>query len=379
MTTTTIEARRVIAERMEEAARTFLDALSTEQRAQATLDFEDETERTLWSYTPGVRKGLPLRGMDGEQERIAHRLVGTGLSRGGYVTASTIIGLENTLDGMDGWRDRSGPSSFLRDPGLYYLAVFGEPGAARWGWRIGGHHLCLHYTIVDGSLVSPTPTFFGAHPAEAPFVGTQVLRPLAGEEDLARELLRAFDDGQRAIAVVAPVAPQDITQSNRAHVEEGAFPRSMWDIFPYELPAEELGPRREREEQRIRDSGLLPEHLEAVRYTAGTPKGLAGAAMTGAQREILGALVHQYVGRMPDELAELELERFTPAMIEALHFVWAGGAEFGQPHYYRVQGPRFLIEFDKVQNDARHIHSVWRDPEGDWGFDVLGQHYAQHH
>ena len=157
------------AERMTEAATDFLEALDDDQRALAMLPFDDEAERQTWHYTPIERCGLTLNEMRPQQRRLAMRLMGSGLSMGGFVTASTIIGLEATLEGLDGWPSRAyaetRPSVPFRDPGMYYAAVFGEPGGeAAWGWRIGGHHVALQYTIAGGHIVSPTPTFFGAHP-----------------------------------------------------------------------------------------------------------------------------------------------------------------------------------------------------------------------
>lgn len=156
--------------RMTEAATDFLESLDADHRARATLSFDDEAERQTWHYTPIERAGLTLGEMAPQQRRLAMRLMGAGLSSGGFVTASTIIGLEATLEGQDGWPERpyaaTRPDVPFRDPGMYFVAVFGEPGgAAPWGWRIGGHHVALQYTIAEGRIVSPTPTFFGAHPA----------------------------------------------------------------------------------------------------------------------------------------------------------------------------------------------------------------------
>jgi hypothetical protein len=354
---------------MSEAAEAFLASLSAEQLATATFDFTNEDERRHFDYTPAVRRGLPLVEMSPPQQRLAHRLVATGLSRGGYATASTIMGLENILDLLEGWQGWveypgfEGRPSRGRDPSVYFVSIFGEPSKREpWGWRFEGHHVSLHYTIAAGRIVAPTPTFFGSNPAEAPLGGSTTLRPLAGEEDLGRELVSMLDEEQRARAVLSPVAPWDIVQSNRPRVEEGALPLAG-------------GRGMARLRERL---GLTEEHLEPLRYTA-TPKGLAGAAMTVDQREVLGELVRQYIGRMPDEIAEVEATRLTGTALEALHFAWAGAFERRQPHYYRLQGPRFLVEYDNTQDGANHIHSVWRDPVGDFGADVLTQHYAAAH
>jgi hypothetical protein len=261
---------------------------------------------------------------------------------------------------------------------MYFVSVFGEPGAQRWGWRAGGHHVCLHYTILDGRLTSPTPTFFGSNPTEVSFVGPGVLRPLAGEEDLARELLHALDAEQRSTAVISEAAPRDIVQSNRPYVEEGALPYELWQTFPGTLTDEQIASRHAADVREREKLGFTDVHFDLIRYSS-SPKGLPAARMTPVQRDVLRALIHQYVGRMPDEYAEVEAAKFAGDNLEAVYFAWAGGAERKQPHYYRLQAPRFLVEYDNTQNNVDHIHSVWRDPEGDFGRDVLAEHYANHH
>lgn len=348
-------------EQMAEAASDWLASLSTDQRLKATYDFPANEQRTLWYFFPTEQGGLPLAEMDPIQQRLAHRLIASGLSLPGYVTAATIIGLENVLDRFESWQmaypNRAQPNRG-RDPQLYFVTVFGEPGDKSWGWRVGGHHLNLHYTIVDGRLASPTPLFFGSNPAEAPLVGPGVLRPLAGEEDLGRELLHALDSGQLAVAVLAPAAPTDIVQRNRPFVEPGVPPRGLRSIGEPDASTE--------------------RYLEVLRYEH-TPKGLPATRMTAAQREVLTALIRQYIDRLPEAIADLYAARVTGPVLDGMHFAWAGGRERRQPHYYRIQGPRLLIEYDNTQNDANHIHAVWRDPEGDFGADLLGLHYRHAH
>jgi hypothetical protein len=309
-------------DRMAEAAADWLASLEPAQRDKAGYPFPATGERTRWYYTPNEQGGLPLAEMDPIQQRLAHRLVASGLSEGGYAAAATIMGLENVLDAKEGWRrqytGRASPNRG-RDPQLYFVSVFGDPGAGSWGWRVGGHHLALNYTLREGGGVSPSPLFLGANPALTRLVGPGVLRPLAAEEDLGRELLGSLAPDQLATAMLSPEAPGDIVQTNR--------------------PAVAVGP----------------------------PAGLAAAGMLPQQQELLRALLHQYLGRLPGPVAALEAERSTGERLEAIHFGWAGGSEPGQPHYYRLQGPRLLIEYDNVQNGANHVHSVWRDPAGDFG------------
>lgn len=378
---------QAVAGRMTEAAEAFVASLQPGQRDRAVLAFE-ESERRRWFYTPTEQGGLTLVEMSADQQRAAHRLVATGVSLPGYATISAIMGIENTLDayenwGVDaGWMARyPGRTSHARgrDPMMYFLSVFGDPsGSGPWGWRYGGHHVSLNYTIVNGDIASPCPMFFGANPADSQLVGADLLRPLAGTEDLGRDLLRALDDSQRATAIISPVAPLDIMQSNRPVIEDDVVSRDNSQIFGFDMPAEVAAMQRERNERRRAAMGGPDSALESLRFTR-TPKGLAAAAMTAGQKALLTALLRQYLDRMPGPLAERELAKLTGATFDAIHFAWAGRANRREPHYYRLQGPRFLVEYDNVQNDSNHIHSVWRDPDSDFGADLLAQHYAGAH
>ena len=367
------------ADRMRDLAVRFLASLSPAQREKAAVPFDDETERRIFHYTPIERRGLPLIEMTHFQEQFALEFIASGLSRTGYYTVTTLLGLENALSEQDDWRDRpyagrDGPGRF-RDPQLYFVTVFGDPEGARpWAWRFGGHHISIHYCIVDGSMVRPTPTFLGSHPAFLDLGGGNVLRPLAPVEDVARELVRSLSASQATAAVISPVAPPDIVLSNRPFVEEGATPYPLWRLME-ESPS---GPRRERWERFLEQLGYRAEHEEAARYTS-KPKGLAAERLTAAQRDLMRRLLRLYAERLPEPLAASESRKFEGRALEAVHFAWAGSYEPGEPHYYRLQGPRLLVEYDNTQNDVNHIHSIWRDPEGDFGADLLARHYAEAH
>lgn len=367
------------ATRMADAARAWLDSLDDAQRAAAALPWPSDTERHRWYYTPTDHGGLPLAQMRAAQQQLAMRLVATGLSRPGYVTVSTIIGLENTLDELEGWRVDWGRERG-RDPQLYWLRVFGDPGAdGPWSWRFGGHHVSLHHAIIDGHVQASTPCFLGANPAQAPLLGGHLLRPLAAAEDLARDLARSLDDEQAARALLSGVAPADIVGGNRPHVSDGDLPLSLSQIWrgrlPGSRPAQQAGPAQRAA---VAETGTLPEPYEAVRLTT-VPKGVPAAALTTAQREQLRSLLHVFLDRIPDELAEREAAKFAGDKLRDVHFAWAGGTEPGQPHYYRLQGPRLLAEYDNTQDEANHVHSVWRDPDGDFADDVLARHRAAFH
>ena len=108
----------------------------------------------------------------------------------------------------------------------------------------------------------------------------------------------------------------------------------------------------------------------------GHPSGLPAAKMSARQRLMLEAVVREYAENLPEPVAQARMELLRKAGAN-LHFAWAGTGERGGPHYYRVQSPDFLIEYDNTQNGANHIHSVWREFRGDFGLDLLKEHYAE--
>lgn len=313
---------------MADAARALLDALDDTQRTRVSVDFDDTSERTNWHYIPRERVGLPLKEMDDRQRRLALALLATGLSPSAQQKATTIMSLETVLAGIEG------PGrSHARDPELYYVTLFGEVGAeTAWGWRLEGHHVSLNNTIVNGTELSAAPLFFGSNPAHVRHGEQQGLRALEQEEDLARDLLSQLDGEQKRIAIVASEAPADILTTNVVRVGDEA-----------------------------------------------PPAGLAAADMTAGQRQLLDAVVRVYVERLPEAMAEVEWMRLQAADMAAAHFAWAGPVERGGPHYYRVQSTTFLAEYDNTQNDANHVHAVWRDLTNDFGDDVLRRHYQQSH
>jgi Protein of unknown function (DUF3500) len=375
-----------VADRMAEAAAAWLETLTPEQRATAAgaapaPDPDADAERRRWFYTPTDHGGLTMHEQRPAQQRAAMRLVATGLSRAGYVGVATVMGLENVLDHTEGFTVTFGRERG-RDPGLYYLRVFGEPGSPTWGWRFGGHHVSVNNLVVDGVVVATTPSFLGADPAAAPLPGA-VLRPLAGPEDLARELVRSLDPGLAERAVLLPRAPSDIVGGNRTRLADGDEVIPLAGVWRGRF----ADPDEQRALQELSDridaaAGLDAADHRRVALTT-EPKGVPGAALDAGQREMLHALLATYLGRVPDELSPLG--RYDPATAEgraaldAVHVAWAGPTAAGEPVYYRLQGPRLLIEYDNTQRQANHAHAAWRDPEADFGLDALAAHRAAHH
>ena len=361
---------------MADITQSLLSTLNTEQRALAHWAFPSEEERTQWFYTPTDHGGLTLHTLTPEQTRLVMRLVDSGLSRPAYITVSTIMGLENVLDHLEGWGSLwNFPRG--RDPQRYFLRVFGEPGSDIWGWRLGGHHVSLHFTIRNGEVVSSTPCFLGADPAASPLLGGHMLRPLGACEDLARELLYSLSDGQQDIAIVSAVPPTDLVSANRPFVTDGDTPLPLAQVWRNQFTGELQDVVEKIQSNEEKKLGLLPEHIEAVSFTT-NPKGLSAAGMNAMQREILSDLVATYIGRAHDDIADA-LTRNATENFNALHFAWAGSTDVGQPHYYRIQGPRLLAEYDNTTRDGNHVHTVWRDPVNDFGGDALSAHHKHSH
>lgn len=310
---------------MAEAARHFLAALSPEQQAKATFEFT-VPERENWHFIPRARQGLPLKELAPAQHHLAVALLASGLSHRGLIQASTIMSLEQILQEME---QGKGP---VRDPALYYFSIFGKPGPNEtWGWRVEGHHLAINFTVVQGREISSTPTFFGTNPAEVRQGPRAGLRVLATEEDLGRALITSFPPDLRSAAIIQTKAPDDIIT--------GA-------------------------EKRVKPSA---------------PAGVPFRKMNKEQRALLRRLVNEYVTRERADLAAGDLARIEKSGWDNVFFAWAGGLEKGQGHYYRVQGPGFVLEYDNTQNNANHVHSVWRDFGRDFGDDLLRRHYEESH
>jgi hypothetical protein len=319
--------------RMVSAAMDFLASLNETQRRAATLPFGDD-RRYIWDYRPPEntpRNGLRLINMSPEQQRKALALLEIGLSVRGARQVRQIIDLEIPLLMQEQADGRVTP--FIRHPEHYAVCVLGDPsGRAPWAWHVGGHHVGLHFTFVDGDRIASVPLFFGANPAEVRHGPTAGQRTLPEEEDLARALVRALPREQKQVAVIS----------------QTAFPDILTDKY-------------------------------RVANAFAPPRGLAFAHMSGENREQLVRLLRHYVERTNDELSGPYWRKIEADGFDAITFAWAGSDEPGQGHYYAIKAPSFLIEYDNTQNEANHIHSVLRDISGDWGEDLLAQHYAQSH
>ncbi|BBX38185.1 hypothetical protein MMAG44476_05676 [Mycolicibacterium mageritense DSM 44476 = CIP 104973] len=375
-----LDATRPLAVELAEKVADWLDSLSSEQRTRATFapPGKSENERLLWFYTPTDHGGLPLVDQRPAQHRLAMQILAAGLSEAGYVTLVTVMGMENVLDRLEGWsmtfeRERG------RDPGMYYVSVFGSPGDRLWGWRFGGHHVSVNQLIADGCVVSTTPLFLGADPAAAPLIGG-VLQPLASVQDVALGLMRSFDRDQRTRALIHPRAVSDLVGANRSLVSEGNQRLPLPDVFRGRFTDSQVARQLDQVNEAMQSgSGYSAEDDAQVALT-GVPKGLPAAAMTAKQRDALRILLDLYFTRAAEPIAESYRVRYqADDQLDALHVAWAGAVKAGEPHYYRIQGPGILIEYDNTQRRANHVHAVWRDPTGDFGVDTLAHHHHTAH
>ncbi len=305
-------------ETMARAASALLSSLDAVQRGKIQFAF-DSDERFNWHFIPRPRLGLPLKEMSEPQRNAAMALLRSGLSAQGYSKSETIRSFEHILFAQS--------KSPIRDAELYFFSIFGDPGAASWGWRYEGHHISQNWTIARGKAIATSPAFLGANPAEVRDGPQKGTRPLGAEEDLARALLRALTPEQLKIAIVNPVAPRDILTMNA------------------------------REASRL-------EHI-----------GIAASRLTKEQQTLLMTLIEQHAMVQAPALAQARLQRVASDGFARIHFAWLGGTDRGGPHYYSIQGASFLIEYDNTQNNANHQHVVWRDFTGDFGVDLLREHY----
>jgi hypothetical protein len=314
------------ANEMAAAANRFIASLSPDQRA-ASVFAMDHDHRLDWHFVPKERKGISLKQMTPHQRHLTTALVAASLSARGMIKASSIMSLEDVLKQIEASNPRA-----TRDSELYYVSIFGEPApGATWGWRFEGHHLSLSFTIVDGLHISSTPSMMGSNPdivLDGPHKGFQIL---ADEEHLGRELAKSLSADQKSKAVISEKAPPDLITGNRRK------------ISPLE------------------------------------PAGISWKDLNADQQKLMWKLVKTYVERARGEIAKTDLKKITAAGTNNIHFAWAGGLEPGQGHYYRIQGPTFLLEYDNTQNNANHIHCVYRDFTEDFGEDLLQRHYDESH
>jgi hypothetical protein len=310
------EAPAPVVPNMAKAANAFLFALPPDQAKLASFAYDD-AERFNWHFIPRERKGVALRQLSAPAYEAALTLLASGLSPEGYEQTLAVMSLEEVLYLVEGG-DRAARRE-KRDPKKYYLSVFGTPSdTGTWGWRFEGHHLSLNYTLAGGKVVSSTPEFFGSNPADIAAGPGRQIRVLAAEEDLARQILKLASPELKQKIVLDTKAPDDLRGANK--------------------PQPELD------------------------RAAGVPF----SAMNEDQRQLLMQLLAEYLKNMPAEVSSERRRRLVEGGFESIHFAWWGEEDRNKRHYYRIQGPSFIIEYNNTQSDANHVHSFWRDVQGDF-------------
>jgi len=304
-------------QRIAERAIQFLAVLDDGQRRKVLIAY-DAANRLDWHYVPRSRAGLGLGEMQPAQADAARRLFASVLNEQGLRLLDGVRLLEGIL------REQQGS---WRDPGRYFVSIFGTPGRLPWGWRFEGHHLSLNVALPAPGIVSVTPFFVGAHPAAVRSGPHRSFRLLGTSEDLARQVMASLSDQQRQTALIAT--------------------RSLGDIV--------ASPQRERD--------------------LGEPRGLALTVMDDPTRRLVEALMDSFLGTLTPDLAATQKQRVRQQGLERFRFAWAGSLQPGDAYYFRVHGPATVIEHDNTQNDANHVHSVWRDLGADFGHDALAEHY----
>lgn len=306
----------------------FVNALNEEQKAKVVFPFE-EINRFNWHYVPppsAPRTGIPVKDLDSIQKKLFYTMLQSFLSPAGYQRTQNIMSFEYVLKEME-------PNSTTRIPENYFVSVYGHPGKdSVWAWKFTGHHLALNFTVVDGKLAF-TPFFFGSNPGEIKEGAKKGMRIIIDEEDLGFTLVNSLDDAQKKTALFQSAAFPDIVSSNAAHVS----------------PLE--------------------------------PVGILLKDLNNDQKNLVNKIMVAYLSSMSQRLATARMNMVATEDKNEISFGWAGGLVKGEPHYYRIQGKTFLIEFDNTQNNANHIHMVWRDFNGDYGEDLLKEHYmnTKHH
>ncbi len=307
-----------------EAAEKFLLTLDAEQKSKAALPFAG-VERENFRYTPRERAGLPIKEMSDAQREAAMKLLASALSEKGNLKAQQVMKLEGIIAEIE-------KDPVRRDTGKYFVTIFGKPGdPSGWAWRFEGHHISINITLVEGKGISVTPSFLGANPAEVADGPSKGLRVLAEEEDLARSLVTTLLAAGKSEVVFSDKAPGEILTGEKRSV------------------------------------------------TLLDPVGILSADMTAAQRAALMELISTYTGRYRPEIAATDMAKMEKAGLDQIRFGWAGSTKPNEAYYYRIQGPSFLMEAVNSQNNVNHMHATWRDFKGDFGRDLLGEHFKEEH
>lgn len=288
----------------------------------------DDAQRLVINYLPLASRnqppGLSLGDMRLDEARAAHGLLREVLSAEGYLRVQTIRELDSILHELEG-------GNAMRDPSLYTLQLFGEPGGGEWAMKLEGHHLSIN-ALSRGAELRATPLFLGSNPAEVrsgPFAG---LRVLGEQEDLGRELLASLTEAQRDQAVLAKMA----------------------------------------------NPGLIPVGKVSAPKQ---PSGILASKLSADQYELMLELIDSLARQLRVDFAEAEMARVRAIPRDKLRFSWRGSQVAGEAYSFVISGPRVFVQLDAIvdrpSEGANHVHALWSDPERDFGADWVPRDNAK--
>jgi len=325
---------------IKQAAVSLYNSFSKMQNISGRLHFND-TSRLKWNNLPvglRARVGTSIGNMNDEQRILLHRILSVSLSSQGYLKATSIMHLDDLLnryyDSLFYKKEINDTTysfiqSLLWSHKNYYFAFFGQPTDSIWGYKLEGHHLSVNFTFVNDKLCV-TPFFIGTDPAEYQSDVYAGWRVLGQEEDLGLKLINLFTTAQQKKATMSTAVPKDI------------------------ITAAESGKRL------VDDWGIL------------------GAAMNEKQKAVLLYIIREFVFNLEYDKAVIEYDKIVKAGIDKIYFGWIGAYDEKKAHYYVLNGPTFIIEFDNnggPKNSANHIHAIWREKGNEYGEDILKKHY----
>lgn len=327
---------------IKQAAISFIQTLTPLQKRTALLSFGD-TARIKWNNLPvgmRARAGISIGDMTEDQRKLLHRILSVSLSSQGYLKATGVMHLDNLLNmNVDSSYARNMINDNLRkmltdlkwSHRNYYLAFFGTPSDKNWGYKLEGHHLSVNFTFT-GDQLSVTPWFIGSDPAEIQITQYAGWRVLGEEEDLGIKLIQMLSPDQQKKATMSSGVPGDIITG----AETGKRLIDFW--------------------------------------------GISGRELNKEQKKVLQYIIREYVFNMEFEKAMEEYDKIIKAGIENVYFGWIGPYAENKPHYFVLNGPTFLIEFDNAggpNGNGNHIHTIWREKGNEFGEDILKKHYTE--